>query len=113
MKERDQDLPALVQKYMGKGRACDLTQLILLVAYWSGLRGILRNLSVGLPLTIAIGILVDYEPRSNLELLCGTNFALTIRLIINPILIAGVSSGENVCGLLVRIAGCNCQKACQ
>jgi tyrosine-specific transport protein len=97
MAERERDLPALFHKYLGKGGALLFNTsyfalaFCLLVAYWSGLHGILRNLNVGLPATIMIGILVYYGLRSNLKFLCGTNFALTIGLIISFILIVVAS----------------------
>ncbi|MDR3274074.1 MAG: hypothetical protein LBS87_01945 [Puniceicoccales bacterium] len=103
MAERERDLPALFHKYLGKGGALLFNisyfalAFCLLVAYWSGLHGILHNFNVGLPVTIMIGVLIYYGLRNNLKFLCGANSALTIGLILSFIFIVVASlRGESL-----------------
>ncbi|MDR1366316.1 MAG: hypothetical protein LBJ13_00160 [Puniceicoccales bacterium] len=93
IRERQRDLPALFLKYLGKPGAILFNvsyfslAFCLLVAYWSGLQGIFRNLLV----VIAIGILVFYCLRQNFKLLYKLNTILTVGLVICFILLVTAS----------------------
>ncbi|MDR1413319.1 MAG: hypothetical protein LBI56_00005, partial [Puniceicoccales bacterium] len=80
----DNDLPTLFRRHLGRFGAALFNisyftlAFCLLVAYWSCLNGIFRNLA---PVVIAIGVLLYFGLRHGFELLGKLNGVLTIVLI--------------------------------
>ncbi|MDR1590835.1 MAG: hypothetical protein LBR92_02450 [Puniceicoccales bacterium] len=96
IRERRRDLPALFQKYLGNTGAILFNvsyfslAFCLLVAYWSGLKGVFDSFNFGLTVII-IGVVLFYCLRKNFKLLYRLNSIFTTGLIICFILLITAS----------------------
>jgi tyrosine-specific transport protein len=100
IRERRRDLPSLFQTYLGRPGAILFNvsyfslAFCLLVAYWSGLKGIFDTLNFGL-VVVVIGVVLFYCLRKNFKLLYQFNSIFTIGLIVCFILLIMASLGPS------------------